>query len=478
MVQLEPGFGLFFNVHVLAVSATSTYLRAVTDKHSGLANAFGIFQSHYQTSLLASYPPSSISWIGTTQGFLVNVTGLISGRLYDAGYARSLVYLGSVLNVAGLLSASFSTTYPQIFSSLGICVGLGSGTFYVPSLALVAVYFPARTRPLATGIAATGAGVGGVVYPILFRSLLTRFDLPWAIRSFALLNGVLLGVSCVLIRPPSFSVPPSPSLSTSDFPSDFPSTPESTSHPPSLSGAPTTTQPQVTHTPSPRKLIDTTALHSPSFILFSIALFLLWLGVDIPFFYLPLFSQQILSLSPSWGDFLLSILNASAIFGRISLGILAVWFGALYVWMGSIVFSSVVLVAWIGVVDLRGAVVFVVLYGALTGGVISLVSAALLVLSPDLTVLGTRLGMSGVLAGIGFLVGPPVAGAIQTAEGGGFKAQSGFAAGTYVAAFAVLVGAVVVNRGRERKGGLETDVGFSELESSRTALVEEGEKRV
>ena len=145
--------------------------------------------------------------------------------------------------------------------------------------------------------------------------------------------------------------------------------------------------------------------------------------------------------------------------------------------MGSIVFSSVVLVAWIGVVDLRGAVVFVVLYGALTGGVISLVSAALLVLSPDLTVLGTRLGMSGVLAGIGFLVGPPVAGAIQTAEGGGFKAQSGFAAGTYVAAFAVLVGAVVVNRGRERKGGLETDVGFSELESSRTALVEEGEKR-
>ncbi|KAK3364721.1 major facilitator superfamily domain-containing protein [Lasiosphaeria hispida] len=399
----------------------------------GLANAFGIFQAHYQTSFLASYPPSSIAWIGTTQGFLVNVVGLISGRLYDAGYTKSLVYVGSALNVAGLLATSFSVTYVQTFLSLGVCVGLGSGTFYVPSLAIVATYFDERKRPLATGIAATGAGLGGVVYPILFRVLVDRVGFSWAVRSFSCINASLLIVSCLLVRPliveTDITDPHSVRCDTDS----------------STTELSTTTFPKEQHTASKgeildkkKQLLDKTAFRDRPFILFSISLFFLWLGVDIPFFFLPSFVQGRLKLSADLGDYLLAIMNASATIGRLFLGLAAVYAGGAFaVWQFAIGASCILLACWVAVHDLPGIIVFVVLYGGLTGGVISLVSAALLVISPDLARVGTRLGMSGVLAGFGFLIGPPVAGAIQSTSAG-YIGQSIFAAAAYFAAFGVL----------------------------------------
>lgn len=382
------------------------------------------------------------------------MTGLISGRLYDAGYARTLVYVGSIINTAGLLATSFSTTYPQIFLSLGVCVGLGSGAFYVPSLAIVATHFDCRKRPLATGIAATGAGVGGVLYPILFRALVERAGFPWAIRSFACVNGGLLLVSSLLVSTlhtaTSDNIPGDSSTSSSS--PDTIDIPPSPSKPPKL---------------KKNQLIDATAFYDRPFIFFSISLFLLWLGVDIPFFFFPSFASAKLRLSAEWGDYLLAIMNASAIVGRVLLGLAAVYAGSFLVWQVSIGASCVLLTCWMTITNLGGIMTFVVLYGGFTGGVISLVSAALMVISPDIRVVGTRLGMSSVLAGFGFLVGPPVAGAIQWTQAG-YVGESAFAAGTYFGAFGVLVAVAVLHRRRKEVvlGG-EMD-----MESSRVTLVQ------
>ncbi|KAK0702760.1 major facilitator superfamily domain-containing protein [Lasiosphaeris hirsuta] len=406
-----------------------------TDLYGGFANSFGVFQAHYQASLLASYPPSSIAWIGTTQGFLVNVVGLVSGRLYDAGYTKSLVYVGSTLNVVGLVATSFSVTYVELFFSLGVCVGLGSGIFYVPSLAIVATYFDNRKRPLATGVAATGAGVGGVVYPILFRELVNRAGLSWALRSFACFNAGLLIVSCLLVRPLKIETEVTNANPVENNP-----------HSPITETA-ITIYPKDQHmrrckkkTGGKRKqaLFDKTAFRDRPFILFSMSLLLLWLGVDVPFFFLPSFAQDKLNLSNDWGDYLLAIMNASAIIGRLILGLAAVYVGGAFaIWQFAIGASCILLACWAAVQNLPGIIVFVILYGGLTGGVISLVSAALLVISPNLTLVGTRLGMSGVLAGFGFLIGPPVAGAMKSTSAG-YIGQSIFAAATYFAAFGVL----------------------------------------
>ncbi|KAK0657752.1 major facilitator superfamily domain-containing protein [Cercophora newfieldiana] len=361
----------------------------------GLLNSFGIFQSYYQHHFLDSYPSSSITWIGTVQGFLFNVVMMATGRLYDTGHAKALVYIGSALNVVGLIATSFSVSYVPVFFSLGLCVGLGSGTLGVPSMAIVATYFDERKRPLATGLAATGAALGGVIYPVLFRGFVDRMGFPWTVRTLASVNAGLLIVACVLIGN------------------------------------------EVSTKKSKHQFIDRAAFRDTPFILFSVSMFLLWLGIDVPFFFLPSFAQERLSLSADWGDYLLAMMNASAIAGRVILGVAAMYAGAFATWQFSIGASCILLACWVAVHDLPGIIVVVLFYGMITTGVSSLVSAALLVISPDISVVGTRMGMSGVLGGLGCLIGPPVAGAIQGTSAG-YIGLTTFTAAVYLVAFGVL----------------------------------------
>lgn len=286
--------------------------------------------------------------------------------------------------------------YHWIFLSLGILVGLGSGILYVPSLALVSAYFSTR-RPLATGIAATGSSIGGLMYPVLFRILVDRYGFPWACRTFGLINGGLLLLACFLVRPL------------------------------------TTTTPVGVR----KRYIDIAAFRDGLFLMFSISLFLMWLGVDIPFYYLPTFVQEKLTLSANIGDYLLAVMNTCSLFGRVLLGLAAVPLGPLRVWLFSIGASCVLLASWATISNLPGIIVFVILYGFFTGSVMALMSPALLVISPDLNVVGSRLGMSSVFAGFGFLVGPPIAGAIRTSAAG-YLGESAFGGAAYLTAFFVL----------------------------------------
>jgi MFS family permease len=52
-----------------------------------------------------------------------------------------------------------ATKYWHVFLTQGICMGLGAGLLYIPSLALVGSWF-SRKRSLAMGIATSGIAVG------------------------------------------------------------------------------------------------------------------------------------------------------------------------------------------------------------------------------------------------------------------------------------------------------------------------------
>lgn len=64
---------------------------------------------------------------------------------------------------------------------------LGSGLLYVPGVSIVSNAFTTK-RPIATGIAATGSAVGGVLFPILFRNLEPRMGFSWVNRIFGVLS--------------------------------------------------------------------------------------------------------------------------------------------------------------------------------------------------------------------------------------------------------------------------------------------------
>jgi len=163
----------------------------------GFVNSFGVFQTYYVTSLHES--PSTISWIGTVQIFLLFFIGTFTGRLTDAGYFRAVFLTGSILSVFGLFMASLSKTYWQLFLAQGLCCGLGNGFIFCPAVSLLSTYFSKR-RGLAIGLAATGSATGGMVFPAMVRQLLPRVGFPWTMRSLAFIDLACLMVCNLLMK--------------------------------------------------------------------------------------------------------------------------------------------------------------------------------------------------------------------------------------------------------------------------------------
>jgi MFS family permease len=93
------------------------------------------------------------------QGWLLIVVGVLSGPLFDLGYFRSMLYTGNFLIVFGIMMLSLCKTYWQVFLAQGICMGLGAGLLYIPSLALVGIWFE-KKRAMALGIVMSGIAVG------------------------------------------------------------------------------------------------------------------------------------------------------------------------------------------------------------------------------------------------------------------------------------------------------------------------------
>lgn len=133
--------------------------RQLTSTSRGIVNTFGVFQTYYSTDLLRDQTPSNISWIGSLQAFLLLIIGVATGPVYDAGYFRILVFAGTFLTVFGMMMTSISETYWQVVLAQALCVGLGSGCLFIPSVAIVSTYFSTK-KSFATGIAASGSSLG------------------------------------------------------------------------------------------------------------------------------------------------------------------------------------------------------------------------------------------------------------------------------------------------------------------------------
>ncbi|WPG99108.1 Hypothetical protein R9X50_00191700 [Acrodontium crateriforme] len=292
------------------------------------------------------------------------------------------------------MTASIATHYYSIFLSLGICVGIGSGCLFVPSVAIVAQYFTTR-RSAATGIVATGGSIGGIVFPIAFRKLTSELGWAWANRvlGFIVLATLLLPLSVMKPR----------------------------------------VQPARR-----RAMFDFSAFKESAFLLFSGGLFLVFVGLYIPFFFMPTFAQLEIRANANLSFYLVAILNAGSFFGRLIPNILADKLGAWQVLLPVTLMTSVFGFIWIAIKDTPGVIALAIFYGFFSGAVISIPPSALVVISPNLAVVGTRMGMSFSLAGLGLLIGSPAGGAIiQT--GAGFAGVAGFTGATIFGGFALFV---------------------------------------
>ncbi|KAK3994999.1 major facilitator superfamily domain-containing protein [Cladorrhinum sp. PSN332] len=374
----------------------------------GLLNTFGLFQASY-SSTHPSWSPSQISWIGSLQAFLMLFSCVLSGRLLDSGFFHPTLITGIILSVLGMHLTSISTQYYHFLLSQSICVGIGLGMTFIPSITLVGSYFTSR-RSTAMGLAATGSSVGGIIYPILLNHLISSIGLPWATRCLAFtMMGTLL-IPLAIMRPLKSFTPDNKQK-----------------------------QQQQQQQP-PRKPLLTKP--SPVFSLWLLAIFFTFTGLYIPFFYIETISQSIPGVvSQNLEPFhLLIILNASSIPGRILPPILADRLGRLdnltTIMIPSVLLSGIITLTWIKAATITaatatttttttttttqaGIVSVSVLLGLTSGSIQAVLPAQVPHLCPDMSMLGTNMGMTMLASGLGLLVGSPVAGVILNKQSQG-----------------------------------------------------------
>lgn len=85
----------------------------------------------------------------------------------------------------------------------------------------------------------------------------------------------------------------------------------------------------------------------------------------------------------------------------------------------SLLSAIFVLAVWIPVENTAGIVVFAVMFGFSSGGVISLAPTLIAQVS-DIRQIGTRVGTAFAIQSVGALVGSPIGGAINTAQHGDY----------------------------------------------------------
>ncbi|KAJ5640871.1 MFS monocarboxylate transporter [Penicillium herquei] len=165
-----------------------------------------------------------------------------------------------------------------------------------------------------------------------------------------------------------------------------------------------------------RSLIDLSAFKELPFVLLCFALFFSFTGLYFPFFYLPSFFTDSLHANSNISFYIISILNASSVFGRITPGLIADRVGSLNTLIPVNLIATIMAFAWMGIHNEAGAIVFACIYGFASGAIVSLPPTILLRLSPNLAIVGTRMGMAFTFAGLGLLIGNPIAGALLNLE--------------------------------------------------------------
>lgn len=202
----------------------------------------------------------------------------------------------------------------------------------------------------------------------------------------------------------------------------------------------------------PRALLDLAAFREAPFVIFSLGLFLAFVGLYFPFFYAPIYGSRIVNLNPLTSFYLVPVLNAGSIFGRIIPGLIADKAGSLNTIIPCGISCVVLAFAWLGISNAPGLWVFCGLYGFFSGAIVSLPPTIVARISPDMSLVGTRMGMCFTFAGLGLLIGNPIAGAILNIPEGKFKGAQAFSAATLLGGTAAF-GGVRMLLARSDNGG-------------------------
>lgn len=288
--------------------------------------------------------------------------------------------------------------------TFGVLGGVSSSLLFNPSIASIGQWFSKR-RALATGIACTAGGVGGVVFPLIILYMAPSVGFPWAIRTVGFICAAASVVACLLLKK------------------------------------------RLPHNKKAGAAIDMRALGEARFALTTLAVFLVEFAVFIPYTYICSYAiHEGFELKKAL--LLNALLNVGAIPGRALPGYFADRFGTFNTMcVTSLVCSMFMFALWL---TARGGetatTAFAVLFGFWSGAAISLtpVCVGQVCRTEDY---GKRSGTAFFVSSFAALAGVPFAGAILQWSGGAYYGLIIFAGGLYVLAFCAFAVARVVAGG-------------------------------
>lgn len=269
---------------------------------------------------------------------------------------------------------------------------------FTPSFAAPGHFFMAR-RGIATGLAATGGSIGGIVFPFTLEALFPRLGWGWAIRVLALLCLALSIAANFLIRK---RLPPAANASA---------------HP------------------------DFRIFGNRAFALTALGIFLLEFALFVPITYISSYARA-QGFSTSFAFRIVPIMNAASALGRALPGWWGDKVGPFNINLAMIVLSVVAcLGVWLPVGGYTaGLVVFAVLFGFASGSNVSITPVCVGRLCRTQEY-GRYYATCYTVVSFAALVGVPIAGNILTSNGGDYWGVIVFTGCVYCGAFASLAGA-------------------------------------
>lgn len=289
----------------------------------GLVNTIGTFQAYLSTNQLKDYSDGSIGWIFGVYAFLTFFCGVQVGPVFDAKGPRLLVLSGSVLIIVVMIAVGFCYQYWHFMVVLGIINGIGTSLIFTPAVSAVGHFFYEK-RGVATGMAATGGSIGGIVFPLALERLFPKVGFAWATRVIALICLITLGIACLLVKS---RLPPKPASKENILP-------------------------------------DFRIFRDPMFTLTTAGIFFIEWGLFIPISYISSYALAH-NLSTDFSYQVLAILNAGSFLGRFLPGYFSDFLGRFNAMILTVALCLITTVClWL---PAGGSIALIVVYSALFG---------------------------------------------------------------------------------------------------------------
>ncbi|PVI06648.1 MFS general substrate transporter [Periconia macrospinosa] len=375
----------------------------------GMMNTVGIFQQYLSEHQLKDYDEFTIGWIFSVYVFLSFFCGIQIGPVFDAHGPRLLILAGSVCICASMLLLGLCTQYFHFLLTFGVLGGIGTSLIFTPALSAISHFFLLK-RGNATGLAAAGGSLGGVIFPLSLQRLFPAVGFAWATR---IIGFVFVALCCVATALIKSRLPPKEGQSV---------------------------------VPDLRIL----GKRKGSYALLTVGIYFMEWALFIPIAYLPTFASSTKLFSPAFSYQLIAILNAGSCLGRWAPGYIADKLGrfnsmiaalalctatTLSLWLPASLLSPTPSSPSTAITIKALAITYALLFGFASGSNISLTPVCVGQLC-DTNQYGRYYATCYTIVSFGTLTGIPIAGALIKACGGGYWGVVVWTFGCYVVALA------------------------------------------